>query len=366
MSLLTTTIGAYPKPDYVRLPDWFRHPEGPDASDPTGGWAEAMAAMGNDAEAIISRGVAEAIDDQVGAGIDIPTDGEIARENYIHYHCRHLHGVSFEQLQETVLRNGNYRALLPAIVGPVAAGAPFLPGDFRRAQSFTDRAIKVTIPGPMTIADTTVDLHYDDPRTLGRDLAEALNREVLALADAGCRHIQIDEPLFARKPDAALDYGFENLERAFHGCPPHVTRTVHMCCGYPDRLDRDDYPKADPGSYFQLADTIDDSSIDAVSIEDAHRPNDLSLLERFRCTIVILGVVTIARSRVESVAEVAERLRGALHHIDEHRLIAAPDCGLGLLDRTLARRKLANMCQAARTTGRGGEQESRGATQSSV
>ena len=353
MPLVTTTIGAWPKPDYVRLPDWFTHPDGPDAADPTRGWDDAMEALGDDAEAIIARGVGEAVGDQVGAGIDIPTDGEIARENYIHYHCRHLHGVSFDQLEEKALRNDNYRALLPAIVGPVRAGAQFLPADYRRAQSFTDREVKITMPGPMTIADTTVDVHYDDPQALGRDLATALNREVLALTDAGCRHVQIDEPVFARKPDAALEYGFEHLERAFHGCPKHVTRTVHMCCGYPDRLDRPDYPKADPGSYFRLADAVEDAAIDAISIEDAHRPNDLSLLERFRRTTVILGVVTIAKSRIEGVGEIAGRLRSALAHIDAHRLVAAPDCGLGLLGRDLARSKLANLCHAARTTGRG-------------
>lgn len=351
MPLLTTTIGAYPKPDYVRLPDWFTHPEGPDAADPTRGWADAMEALGDDAETVIARGVREVIDDQVRAGIDIPTDGEIARENYIHYHCRHLGGVSFERLEEKALRNDAYRALLPAIVGPVHAGAPFLPIDYRRAQACTDRPVKITMPGPMTISDTTVDLHYDDPRGLGHDLAVALNREVLALADAGCRHIQIDEPLFARKPDAALEYGFENLERAFHGCPEHVTRTVHMCCGYPDRLDRLDYPKADPGSYARLADAIEDATIDAISIEDAHRPNDLSLLERFRATTVILGVVAIARSRVESVGEIAARLGTALDHIDAHRLIAAPDCGLGLLGRDLASSKLENLCRAAHEAG---------------
>ena len=351
MSLLTTTIGAWPKPDYVRLPDWFTHPEGPDAADPTGGWAKAMEALGDEAEGIIARGVGEAIDDQVSAGIDIPTDGEIARENYIHYHCRHIEGVSFERLEEKALRNDSYRAFLPAIVGPVRAGARFLSTDFRRAQACTDRAVKITMPGPMTIADTTVDLHYDDPRALGRDLATALNREVLALADAGCRHIQIDEPLFARKPEAALEYGFENLERAFHGCPEHVTRTVHMCCGYPDRLDRPDYPKADPGSYFRLADAVEEATIDAISLEDAHRPNDLSLLERFRRTTVVLGVVAIARSRIESTGEIADRLDAALQHIDAHRLVAAPDCGLGLLGRDLARSKLANMCRAALATG---------------
>ena len=351
MPLLTTTIGAYPKPDYVQLPDWFTHLEGPDAADPTRGWADAMEALGDDAETIIARGVGEAIDDQVRAGIDIPTDGEIARENYIHYHCRHLAGVSFERLEEKALRNDAYRARLPAIVGPVRAGASFLPTDYRRAQACTNRPVKITMPGPMTISDTTVDLHYDDPRVLGRDLAVALNREVLALADEGCRHIQIDEPLFARKPDAALEYGFDNLERAFHGCPKHVTRTVHMCCGYPDRLDRLDYPKADPGSYARLADAIEDATIDAISIEDAHRPNDLSLLERFRATTVILGVVAIARSRVESVGEIAARLGTAMNHIDANRLIAAPDCGLGLLGRELARSKLANLCHAAREAG---------------
>ena len=351
MPLLATTIGAYPKPEYVRIPDWFSDPKGTDSTDPTRGWAEAMAKLREDRESILARGVSEAVSDQVGAGIDIPTDGEIPRENYIHYHCRHLEGVSFNRLEEKALRNEGFRAMLPSIVAPLRAGAPFLPIDYRRAQACTDREIKITIPGPMTIADTTVDRHYDDPRALGRDLAAALNAEVLSLARAGCRHIQIDEPLFARKPDAALDYGFDHLERAFHGCPEHVTRTVHMCCGYPDLLDRLDYPKADPGSYFRLAGAIENSTIDAVSIEDAHRPNDLTLLECFRRTTVILGVVAIARSRVESVAEIGERLAAALQHIDAHRLIAAPDCGLGLLGRALALRKLKNLCRAARGAG---------------
>ena len=96
----------------------------------------------------------------------------------------------------------------------------------------------------MTITDTTADAYYGDAERLGAELADALNHEVIALAEAGCTNIQVDEPLFARKPAAALDYGFENLERTFHRCPKNVTRTVHMCCGYPDRLDNPDYPKA--------------------------------------------------------------------------------------------------------------------------
>lgn len=349
MALLTTCIGAYPKPDYVRLPDWFNIPAGPDTADPTKQWLSAWQALGAEGESIIAKGVSEAISDQVKAGIDIPTDGEIIRENYIHYHCRHLHGFDFDNLGNKELRGGTYSANLPTIVNKVSVRELFLVKDWQRAQETTDKPVKITMPGPMTVTDTNCDQFYNDPAGLGADIAAALNQEVLALAEAGCRYIQIDEPLFARKPAEALAYGFTNIERAFHNCPEHVTRTVHMCCGYPDRLDNTNYPKADPDAYLQIADAIEQSSIDAVSFEDAHRHNDLSLLEKLPTTTVIFGAVAIAKSRVEPVEEIVLRLRQALQHIDAHRLIAAPDCGLGLLSRQQAVAKLTNLCLAAQS-----------------
>ena len=199
----------------------------------------------------------------------------------------------------------------------------------------------------MTVADTNANAYYSTERQLGADIADALNKEVLALVDAGCVHIQVDEPVFARKPQSALEFGVENLERVFHGVPAHIVKTMHMCCGYPDRLDRLDYPKADRSAYFDIIGAVDESCIDAVSIEDAHRHNELSLLELVQNTKVILGVVAIALSRVESVEEISTRLSNALNHIDSDRLIAAPDCGLGILGRNLSRSKLRNMCEAA-------------------
>ena len=349
MSLLTTCIGAYPKPEYVRLPDWFNIADGPDTADPTRQWLRAMEDLGPDASEVISRGIGEAVGDQVSCGIDIPTDGEIARENYIHYHCRHLNGFDFTHLTNKEVRGGNYSANLPSIVGPVSLKQQYIVNDWKTAQAFTDRPLKITMPGPMTVADTNADVFYNDPKKLGADLAGALNIEVLALAEAGCTHIQIDEPIFARQPQNALDFGFENLERAFHGCPKHVVCTVHMCCGYPDRLDHPGYPKADPHAYHQIADAVEDSTIDAISFEDAHRHNDLSLLEHFETTTVIFGAVAIANSRVEPVEEIRERLLQALEHIDAERLVAAPDCGLGLLGRELAMAKLKNLGDAARS-----------------
>ncbi len=347
MTIQTTCIGAYPKPDFVRLPDWFNIPAGPDTSEPTEQWEVALRSMGPDADSIIERGVAQVIADQVEAGIDVPTDGEVPRENYIHYHCRHLEGFDFVNLTNKQLRNGAYSANLPTISGPVSVRDLFLTRDWQRAQKYTGRSVKITMPGPMTITDTNADLYYGDPARLGADLATALNQQVLALANAGCTHIQIDEPLFARKPAAALDYGFANLERTFANCPEGVIKTVHMCCGYPDSLDNENYPKADRNAYFEIADAIEASAIDAVSLEDAHRHNDLSLLDRFSQTTVVLGVVAIAKSRVEPVHEIRERLRQALEHIDKQRLVAAPDCGLGLLGRDLAREKLRCLCEAA-------------------
>ena len=352
MAIPTTCIGAYPKPDYVPLRDWFTVDHGmTDAgAQVTHGYSATMAQATAETEALLVRGTRQAIEDQVAAGIDVPTDGEIRRENYIHYHCRHLDGFDFANLTRRSLRDGAYETDLPTIVGPVAPkGGHFLTVDYRVAQGFTSRPVKITVPGPVTIMDTVANRHYCDDRALAFDLAGAINHEVRALAAAGCACIQVDEPLFARKVGAALDYGIECLERCFDGVPDEVTRVVHICCGYPNRLDDRDYHKADQESYFRLARALDAAAIDQVSIEDAHRHNDLTLLDEFRDKTVVLGVVAVARSRVESVEEVAMRLTEALDHIDRSRLVAGPDCGLGLLGLRLARAKLAVLCEAARS-----------------
>ena len=168
-------------------------------------------------------------------------------------------------------------------------------------------------------------------------------------AEAGCKHIQIDEPLFARKPKEALDYGLDNIERCWHGVPDGVTKVMHMCCGYPNHLDQEDYVKADPQAYFDLARAVDETVVDAASIEDAHRHNNLELLDLFSRTTVIFGVIAIARSRVETLEEVRERLRAALQHLPPERLLAAPDCGLGHLGRDLAMQKLKVLSAAAKS-----------------
>lgn len=341
MPIKTTCIGAWPKPDYVPHMEWF-HEVAQMGKASSEGMSEA------ERTAIFDRATQEAVAEQAALGIDIPTDGEIRRPNYVHYHCSHLAGFELDVLTECSMRNGAWVAEAPTFTAKIEAGEPFLVRDWQVAQAATDKPVKITIPGPLTISDSTADIAYGDRRAWCADLANALNVEVLRLAEAGCRHIQVDEPLFARLPDQALEFGVENLERCFAGVPDSVTRTMHMCCGYPDKLDETDYVKADPDVYQRLATAIDESLIDAVSIEDAHQHNDLSLLEKFANTTVIFGAVEIASSRIESVDEIVSRLRSALDHIDADRLMAAPDCGLVMLGSDLTRTKLTNLVAAAK------------------
>ena len=344
MPLQTTVIGAFPKPSYLELPDWFSSSTttGPEATI-----AVSRLEMSEALEAAADRAVRDVVRLQVEAGVDVPTDGEMRRENYVHYHCRHLDGIDFERLTSKVVRAGTWQATLPTFIGPISPRGSFLDRDYLLAQAVTTRPIKATLPGPLTIMDTTANEYYDSAESWGHALAEALNHEVRSLVEAGCTQIQVDEPVFARWPDAARSYGFDLLDVVLEGVPPTVTTTLHICCGYPDRLDNPSYPKADPETYLHLVGHVESSSLDAVSLEDAHRHNPLELFERLATKTLVLGSVQVASSRIETPDEIADRVEEALSVVGEDRLVLAPDCGLGLLPQPIALEKLRNLRTAA-------------------
>ena len=316
---------------------------------PTKFYENEIKKMGSNAELIFNKAAKEVIRDQLDCGIDIITDGEIRRENYIHYHCRHLNGVDFNTLTEKVARTGNYKCWLPTITNKISAADPFLVDEWKNNQSLSNKPVKVTIPGPMTITDTIANTYYKSDEEMGYDLAIAINTEIKRLVDAGCKYIQVDEPLFARKPDNALAFGIKNLEKCFDGVNQNdVEKITHICCGYPDKIDAVDYPKAPLDSYKKIAKALDSSKIDSVSIEDAHRYNDLSLLKNYKNTKIIFGVIKIASSKIETVEEIESRINETLKFISKEQLIAAPDCGLGHLSRDLAIKKLKIMSLAAK------------------
>ncbi len=348
--MLTTVIGAYPKPKYIKITDWFNAAGGTDTEHPTKFYNNEIKEMGTKAEELFQRATIEIIKDQEECGIDILTDGEVRRENYIHYHCRYLEGIDFETLSEKVARTGNYKCWLPTITGKVKATEPFLVDEWNINQKLTSKPLKITIPGPMTITDTIANTYYKSDEKMGEDLADAINIEIKRLVDVGCKYIQVDEPLFARKPENALNFGIKNLERCFKDINDEsVEKITHICCGYPDKLDVIDYPKAPLDSYRKVSEDLDNSIIDTVSIEDAHRYNDLNFLKNFKNTKIIFGLIKIASSEIETKEEIISRIKDVLHFIDKEQLIVAPDCGLGHLSRDLAKTKLKIMVDAAKS-----------------
>jgi 5-methyltetrahydropteroyltriglutamate--homocysteine methyltransferase len=350
-SLVTTVVGSFPKPKYLPIEDWFdatRKNQGMNTSKITRLYTDYSKNQNPNDEKLFIKAAKEIINLQLDAGIMIPTDGEVRRENYIHYHCRYLDGFDFDNLEFQVWRDGAYESYLPAIRNKIFHNQnSYSVHDFKASQNVSPVPIKFTLPGPLTIMDTAVDCCYFNRPKLNYDLAETINKEILALVDAGCSFIQVDEPLFARQVDDALSFGMEGIDRCFHKVPSNVTKILHLCCGYPDHLDDVNYKKADPESYFILANHIDQLPVNQISIEDAHCCNDLNLLEHFKNSTVILGSIAIAKSQIEKIDDIENRIRQALEHIDKNRLVIAPDCGLGLLNSNLAVAKLKVMCEAA-------------------
>jgi len=351
--LQTTVIGSFPKPQYLNIPDWFKEDLGANSDKATKAYSKLVASQTAEDKARfetdVMRATQEVVDVQSECGVSVVTDGEVRRENYIHYLCRFIDGIDFEDLTMTTLRNGAYSTALPTIRKKVSWRGPLdVAGEWQKAQELSSVPIKYTLPGPMTIIGTMSNAYYENEKDLASDLADIINVHVCALVKAGCKFIQIDEPVFARKPEQALDWGIKLLDRCFEGVGAECQKSVHICCGYPVYLDQEGYLKADPSTYFRLAPAIEASCIDAVSIEDAHCNNDLSLLSHFKNTKVIFGVVQSARSRVETQEEIEERVQEALQHIDAENLILAPDCGLAFLPMPVLKQKLMNMCAAAK------------------
>eukprot|EP00812_Abedinium_dasypus_P011133 NODE_470_length_1543_cov_170.294355.p2 GENE.NODE_470_length_1543_cov_170.294355~~NODE_470_length_1543_cov_170.294355.p2 ORF type:complete len:259 (+),score=76.41 NODE_470_length_1543_cov_170.294355:92-868(+) len=242
MPLQTTVIGSFPKPEYVKVPSWFQEAAHWDSSVATRAYTELQTKQSAEEqaelEALTVRAEREVIELQTGCGVDVITDGELRRENYIHYLCRFIDGIDFENLTVTPVRNGALHIALPTIRSKLSWRGPLdVAEEWRHAQALSPvAAVKYTLPGPMTIIGTLSDAFYggENELALATDLAAIINMLIRQLAEAGCRHIQVDEPLFARRPQAALDYGISMLDRCFEGSGAGCEKVVHLCCGWPN------------------------------------------------------------------------------------------------------------------------------------
>ncbi len=221
----TTLVGSYPQPDWlidreklagrfpprVRARELWRIPE------------QWLAQAQDDATVLAIRA-------QEQAGLDIITDGEIRRESYSNRFATALEGVDIDNPGTALDRSGHPNPV-PRVVGPIRRKHAVQVDDLLFLKRHTQRQVKVTVPGPFTMAQQAQIEYYDGSRELAAlDYAAAVNEEIRDLFAHGADIVQIDEPYMQARPDEARAYGLKALNRALEGVSGTVA--VHICFGY--------------------------------------------------------------------------------------------------------------------------------------
>jgi 5-methyltetrahydropteroyltriglutamate--homocysteine methyltransferase len=332
-ALATTVVGSYPQPDWlvdrgmlskgvprVRLRAMWRVPE-------------AFLEQAQDDATVV------AIRDMERAGIDVITDGEIRRESYSNRFATALDGVDVENPGLVRDRAGNETAV-PRVVGRITRKHAVELRAMQFLRRNTDRPAKITLPGPFTLSQQAQNDFYRDADEMAMDFAAAVNAEALDLQAAGADVIQLDEPWLRNDPEAAKRYAVPAINRALAGIT--VPTALHLCFGYAAVVR---HQKPTGYSFLpQLADTI----AAQISIEAAQPKLDLGVLADLSGKTIILGVIDLGDPAIETVEQVAARIRAGLQRVTPERLIPAPDCGMKYLARDTAFGKLRALSDGAR------------------
>jgi 5-methyltetrahydropteroyltriglutamate--homocysteine methyltransferase len=333
VTLTTTVVGSYPQPDWLidrerlgaRLPPRVRAREL---------WRVPEAFL-EDAQNDATR---LAVQDMERAGVDVVTDGEMRRESYSNRFATALDGVDLDNPGVALDRTGHENPV-PRVVGPIRRTRPVEVGDVEFLRAITDRRIKITVPGPFTMAQQAQNDHYDDDRSLARAYADAVNEELRDLKTGGADVVQIDEPYLQARPEPAREYALEAIDRALDGIQGDTV--LHTCFGYAHIV------KKRLTGYPFLRE-LNECAATHVSLEAAQPGLDPEVLRNLPDKVIVLGVLDLGSSDVETPEVVADRVRAALAVVPPERLVVAPDCGMKYLPRELAFRKLEAMVAGTR------------------
>jgi len=333
MLLPTMLVGSYPQPDWLidrerlagRFPPRVRAPELWRVPEPY------LAEAQDDATIL-------AIKAQEDAGLDFITDGEIRRESYSNRFATALEGVDLENPGTALDRSGHPNPV-PRVVGPIRRRHAVGVRDLEFLRSHTQRRVKVTVPGPFTMAQQAqIDFYGGSRERAAMDYAVAVNEEIRDLFSAGADIVQIDEPYMQARPEEGRAFGLEALNRALEGVSG--TTAVHICFGYAAII------HVRPSGYSFLPE-LAECRCQQVSIETAQSNLDCSVLTGLAGKKIILGVIDLSTHAVEAPELVASRIRRALPYVDPHNLLVAPDCGMKYLPREAAFAKLQAMVAGA-------------------
>jgi 5-methyltetrahydropteroyltriglutamate--homocysteine methyltransferase len=329
----TSLVGSYPQPDWLidkqKLKGRF---------PPRTRAAELWRVPSEHLEEALLDAIRLAVDDQITAGLDIITDGEACRESYSNHFATALDGIDIDNPGEALDRSGE-PVPVPRITGPIKRRHPISVEEVKRLKTLTDRPIKFTVPGPFTMAQQAQNDYYPSLRDAALAYAEAVREEVEDLFSAGADIVQLDEPYMQARPEAAEDYGIDALNKALQDVSG--TTCVHICFGYAALI------HARPEGYSFLP-QLHQACCQQISIETAQSGLDCSVLSSLPDQTILLGVIDLSSSEVESVNTIVNRVERALPYIDKERLVLAPDCGMKYLPREASLQKLSNMVEAAK------------------
>ena len=328
----TTLVGSYPQPEWlidrpnlgarfpprVRLQSLWRV-------------AEPFLAQAQDDATLL------AIRAQEEAGIDIVSDGEVRRESYSNRFATALEGIDIDN-PGTALDRSGHPNLVPRIIGKIRRKHPVQLKDFKFLRANTSRQVKITVPGPFTMAQQAQNDFYATEEDAAMDYAVAVNEEIRDLFAAGADVVQIDEPYLQARPEKARQYGLRALNRALEGASGITA--VHICFGYAAIIHER------PSGYSFLTE-LAQCHCTQISIETAQSNLDCSVLASLAGKKIMIGAIDLADMTIETPETVAARVRRALEYVRPEDAIIAPDCGMKYLPRDVAFGKMQAMAQGA-------------------
>ncbi len=317
--MLTTVIGNHPKLSPTS--------DGPNIRR-TISQMDTGAASQEDLQEVIREVTSDVIREQIDAGIDLPTDGQIAWEDGQTPFARGLKGFEITGLIRYFDTNTYYRQPVPR--GKIEWTEPISVHWYEYASAQSTRPVKAVITGPYSMASLSELGCYDELGPLVMDLAHALNKEALALQDAGAPFIQFNEPcILAAKQDIGL------LEQASEVVTAGLTTKTGICTFFKDVAGIEKQFFGLPFQVFGLDFVMGSKNYDVLQ----HLPDGKELA---------VGIMDARNTKMETVDELVDNVRRVSQHVSLDKLYLSPSAGLEFLPRVTAKEKLVRLVEGAK------------------
>ena len=331
--LRTSVIGSYPFPSWLHFAGDNLNEFGSD-----------------DIEELKDDATICAIHDQIKAGLDVITDGEQTRFDFNLSFYGHLSGISLEPESPRKFgppahdQRGKHE-IIGELTAPNGLGAV---EEFRRLKRLAPlgQSLKMSVPGPFTMSGRLIpNERYPDRFAITEALLPIISKELEALVAEGCEEICIDEPsmsCYGYKEDT--DRFVEIFNRTVDAVQGKTRLCTHLCFG--------NFKGHAVGyrSYKPLFPSFLNLNVNEMHLEMANREYaELEIISKIPEKIdVAIGIVDVKSYFIEPVDLLESKIKECLNYVDAERLVLTPDCGLSQTARWAAKKKLINMCEAAR------------------